>query len=112
MISAKTRSALRQAFRVLKALFALTLAVMAAAGISYRIAKMHQQAVAPVFDVARDTCIFQTTDPTYGQYARLEPPISVPYLGFSIDWQVSRRCRCGASDRPADSIRPFSTFHW
>lgn len=87
MSTAKTRVAQRKAWRIVKVIFAVTLASLAVAGISYRIAQMHAKAVAPVFDPTRDVCSYRTNG-TFGSYARLEPPITVPFMGFSIDWQV------------------------
>jgi hypothetical protein len=80
----------RRAFSILKVLFAITLALLAIAGISYRIAQMHQKATSSVFDSSNDSCAFKndTAAGTAISWARLEPPISVHYLGFSIDWQV------------------------
>ncbi|KAI9032094.1 glycoside hydrolase superfamily [Hyaloraphidium curvatum] len=86
-MSAKSRQAQRRAWRIVKAVLAITLSLAAIAGISYRISQMHKAAVSPVFDPQPNQCAYGA-DPSYGNYSRLEPPIPVPYLGMSIDWQV------------------------
>ena len=89
--SAKARAAQRRALRSLQALFSIALACAVTAGIAYRIVGLHRAAVAPVFvSSAPDACAFKANDATYGAFSRLEQPITVPYLGFSIDWQVGR----------------------